>query len=34
MMNIFRKIRDALVNYFSNIGKELKEYLKIIGENF
>lgn len=28
MMNIFRKIRDALVNYFSNIGKELKEYVK------
>ncbi len=28
MMNIFRKIRDALVNYFSNIGKELKEYFK------
>lgn len=28
MMNIFRKIRDALVNYFSNISKELKEYFK------
>ena len=28
MMNIFKKIRDALVNYFSNIGKELKEYFK------
>ena len=28
MMNIFKKIRDALVNYFSNIAKELKEYFK------
>ena len=28
MMNMFKKIRDALVNYFSNIGKELKEYFK------
>lgn len=28
MINIYRKIRDALLNYFSNIGKELKEYFK------
>ena len=28
MMDIFRKIRDALTNYFSNIDKELKEYFK------